>query len=132
MSRAERRSFEIQEHKEAIYNRDDGFCRSCGEKVPWPGECAHIVPKSRANALRYGPMMIETLISCGIRINPLKSVESYGLEALNLSDNLALTHHGECNDAQLIGASLIEADVHMQHVLEVFEMEHTTHAAVQV
>jgi len=128
VSTSERTSFDIAEEKELVYYRDRGFCRACGKRVEYPGECAHIVARSRANANRYGVRLMDAISAVygtertrGIRAEETLKIlagnaEALGYQLLNHVDNLALTHHGDCNDAVLISGD--PADEHMQKIIQ--------------
>jgi len=128
VSKVERTSFDISEAKELVYYRDRGICRACGQRVEYPGECAHIVARSRANANRYGVRLMDAISTArgteatrNIRAEETLKIlagnaEILGYQLLNHVDNLALTHHGDCNDAVLISGAA--ADEHMQAIIQ--------------
>jgi len=120
MSAEERRSDEIEQTREKVYYRDVGRCRACKKEVPYPGEMAHIVAKSRANANRYGCAFLDAAADRDPSLTLLsvkgRSAEKLGYWILNQPENLALTHHGDCNDAMLING--LRADQHMAAIIK--------------
>lgn len=70
------------EERIAIYNRDGGRCRTCGESVAFDAfELAHRIANTVANRKRWGSTIID---------HPL---------------NRVVAHPGRCNSAQNIGGS---------------------------
>ena len=70
------------EERIAIYNRDGGRCRTCGEPVAFDAfELAHRIANTVANRKRWGSTIID---------HPL---------------NRVVAHHGRCNSRQNIGGN---------------------------
>lgn len=77
-----RAGLDASDERAAIYARDGGRCRSCGERVPWGEfELAHRIANTKANRARWGDAVID---------HPL---------------NRVVTHRGACNDACNIGGN---------------------------
>ncbi|MCF7949880.1 MAG: HNH endonuclease [Spirochaetia bacterium] len=74
MSRAERKTFEISETKEEVFNRDGWTCQVCGRNVNQStGQLAHLIPQSKAMLNKYGKQIIHhpdnMLTTCSLRCN---------------------------------------------------------------
>ena len=92
MSETEKLSDDVERTRDIVYYRDRGICRHCGQPVAWPGELAHMVPKTERTIARWGESVI------------------------NHPDNLALTCPGKCNDAMMIGLKGLIAQEHMERI----------------
>ena len=77
----ERESFNLAETRDAIYRRDHGVCRFCGNPVVYPGELAHRIPQTISNLRKYGKRRVH--------------------HPLNLA--LVCLRKPRCNDGMMIG-----------------------------
>lgn len=74
MSKSERKTFEISETKEEIFNRDEWICQVCGKQVTTStAQLAHIIPQSKSMLKKWGKDIIHhpnnMLTTCSLNCN---------------------------------------------------------------